>query len=325
MARNKQAFIRYQIIDRCLQRGRKCTKEELAEAVGRHLEAAQNGPESVSTRTIENDIKIMRLPVPDGCGALIKSDRGNGYYYEDPHFSIANKGLTEKERQSIRNAMRVMRQFKNLPHYAELEKIMLKMEGQMDTERLGRVTIQFESNDQLMGIERLPRLLEAIEERLVLRIHYHPFRDKEASRYVFHPYLLKEYRNRWFVFGHCEQEAKVYCLALDRIKGIEKLEKDYDFYVNPIFDPVHWFKDIIGVTKMEGGTKTKVIFTVTEHIGHYLETKPLHESQQLLEKTAEGWRFSLNVIPNYELASELMRFGKGLQLEQPVGLLGYDL
>ncbi|MGO8056123.1 hypothetical protein, partial [Rhizobium leguminosarum] len=49
----------------------------------------------------------------------------------------------------------------------------------------------------------------------------------------------------------------------------------------------------------------------------YIKTKPIHPSQQVLEETKEGVRFSIEVVPNFELERELIGFGEGLKIISP--------
>ena len=57
---------------------------------------------------------------------------------------------------------------------------------------------------------------------------------------------MKEFRNRWFVFGSKPDSAQVYNLALDRIKNVEPV--DIEFVENPDFDSEHFFDNVIGVS-----------------------------------------------------------------------------
>lgn len=53
-------------------------------------------------------------------------------------------------------------------------------------------------------------------------IKYYRYADLDYSitkDYYLYPYLLKEYRNRWFVFGARTGDRKLVSLALDKVAG----------------------------------------------------------------------------------------------------------
>ena len=65
-----------------------------------------------------------------------------------------------------------------------------------------------------------------------------------------YPYLLKEYRNRWFLIGEksTNRVPQVNIYALDRIQSVT-VNKELPFKKCVDFDPEHFFDDTIGVTK----------------------------------------------------------------------------
>ena len=319
MPYNKNANFRYRILDRCFQqRGKRWLGKDLVEEVSRCLSEEHDIKNGVSLRSIEGDIKAMRQ-----IGAPIKGgSAGNpGYCYEDPKYSLYHSTLSDEDWLAIRKAMLLLRQFKGLPHYPELEKTLRKVEGGLRLlGKEGWESVQFEWNELAQGRQWLERLYDAIEKRRSIKMEYQPFTESEPNQYTVHPYLLKEYRNRWFLFGHAVEPDAIYSFALDRICSVQTAE-DTVFKYNPTFHPQEWFRDIIGVTRYRDRPVTEIVFRTTARLGPYLDTKPLHPSQRLLEKSETGWRFSLSLIPNYELCSELMRFGKALHVETPPDLL----
>ena len=77
--------------------------------------------------------------------------------------------------------------------------------------------ISFEGNLDYTGYEFIAPLFNAIVNKRVLQIHYTPF-GKDAQELNFHPYHLKQYNNRWFVFGlNKDFEVPTWNLALYRI------------------------------------------------------------------------------------------------------------
>lgn len=254
----------------------------------------------------------MKSDPPRGYGAPIAVKAGQ-YFYTDRRFSIAQQPLTAQDLDHIRAALMVLAQFKGLPMVDSLEGLLKKMDGWVrypDPQ-----AIQFETNELTAGTEWLPVLFNAIVDGQSLSVQYFPFVAEEPYEFVFHPYHLREYRNRWYVFGLNASANAIHNLALDRIQSVQ--ESTAEFQLNNRFDPENYFKDIVGVTKPEGVAPVEITFRTKMLLAKYLKTKPLHASQKLLEETAHGVLFSIRVIPNYELVSELIRFGGALDVLSP--------
>ena len=57
---------------------------------------------------------------------------------------------------------------------------------------------------------------------------------------------------------------------------------------NTFFDPNTFFDDLVGVTKNTGSVAEKVGFKVAAAEAPYIITKPIHRSQQVMERLADG-------------------------------------
>jgi len=61
--------------------------------------------------------------------------------------------------------------------------------------------IAFDQNIDLKGIGFLGELFNAILFKRVLKIKYKSFTNEQFENQTIHPYYLKQYNNRWFLFG----------------------------------------------------------------------------------------------------------------------------
>ena len=151
-------------------------------------------------------------------------------------------------------------------------------------------------------------------------IGYKPFHSHEST-FGFSPYFMKEYKNRWFVIGKKDDIDDISTIALDRITAMRptpKVKFDRSRYVTP--DDL--YADCIGVTANIGSPVETVTFDVSPSEAGYLETKPLHRSQQTCGENADGTiRFSLRVRINNELIRELRTFGRNLRVVPPASLI----
>lgn len=311
MPTNKNAAFRYRVLNACFRRPKKWTIQELQGAVSEALQEAF-GVDQVSIRTLANDISLMRSLPPRGYAAPILCEQGQ-YFYADRNFSILDQPLSETDLDSLREAAALLSQFKGLPVAEGLVAILQRLEGWSGSP--DQSVIQFESNDLTTGLQWLKPLYEAIVGQQPLKMEYQPFVVEEPLSFVFHPYHLREFRNRWFVFGLNETTGTIYNLALDRILAFSTSDSPY--VPNNLFDPVIYFQDIIGVTRIAGAEPVEIQFRTSLLQSKYLQTKPLHASQVYLGDTEQGALFSIRVIPNYELYADLLRMGKALEVLSP--------
>ena len=151
-------------------------------------------------------------------------------------------------------------------------------------------------------------------------ITYQSFRAREAQDLAIHPYLLKEYRNRWFLLGLKHGTPALLNLALDRIHALA-LHEGVVFVPNTTIDSTY-FDDIIGVTKNNGVRVRTVRFWVSSEHAPYVKTKPLHRSQRLESEDVSGSFFTIRVVPNYELEREILGFGEAMRVLAPAYLVG---
>ncbi len=314
---NRNALIRYRTIDKCLQnRRRKWTIENLIAACNDALYEYEGIDKAVSMRTIRLDLNAMRSDKL-GYNAPIVVANKKYYSYDDPAYSIANIPLTSQDLNVLQEVAHLLRQFKGFSHFNEVSEMVNKLEDKIYSEQQQRAPIiDFEKNELLTGIGWLDILYKSIVAETTVQLSYKSFKARQASDIIFYPYLLKEYRNRWFVLGMKKQGKEINTFALDRILAIEHLPGE-PYREQKNFDPHAYFQHIVGVTRNLAEQPTLVIFWANHFHAPYIKTKPIHHSQKVVEELKTGTHFSIEVIPNYELERELMGFGEGLKVLSP--------
>ena len=176
-------------------------------------------------------------------------------------------------------------------------------------------------NQYLTGIDKWYKpIFEAIVAKKVIEISYHPF-GKDVKTVVVSPYHLKQYNNRWFLIAKRKDFDKMSNYAIDRIKEIKETTKVFE-PLDDDFDFEEFFSDVVGVSVLEGAPVENVILHVTDKAWNYITTKPLHESQSVLNsKQTDGkWEVRLKVQDNYELRSLLRSFGDSVEVIAPATL-----
>ena len=225
MAQNKNALIRYKTIDKCLQNNyRQWTLDDLIEACSDALYEYEGREVNVSKRTVQLDIQLMRSDKL-GYNAPITVYDKKYYKYEDDDYSITDIPITENDMNVLSETVEMLKQFKDFSLFSELGGIIQRLEDKVYTEKTHQSSIiHLDKNENLKGLHWLDELYQAIQKKVVLKLEYKSFKAREANIITFHPCLLKEFNNRWFLVGMGNKNKGVVNLALDRIISI-----DYDF------------------------------------------------------------------------------------------------
>lgn len=176
----------------------------------------------------------------------------------------------------------------------------------------------------LTNIEYLPSLYVAISNKQVLEIDYKPY-DEEMVTLLFHPHFLKEYNGRWHLFGHADgrEPEYGYNIALDRIMSRPHEKYKVDYIAAPKGFYEDFFKDIVGVSHINGSRKEHVVIrTHSIYMYKLMDTKPLHASYVLQKpygKYIDGdyAEFSVDVEVNNEFIGRVLQMGAGLEIIAP--------
>ena len=334
MPSNKNALTRFFVLDDFLSnRYHNYTIDDLVNGVNERL--AEMSIEPVGQRCIEKDmdyLKGMYSPFSADIEAVYK-DVFNGkktvrrkcYRYADPSFSIFKKELSDEEKYLLSQSLSLLGQFDGLPNLGELERLRMGL-----SDRNFRQVISLSKNP-LEGSNIFGELFTAITQKQVVKLGYHLFKEGEPRKEIyFHPYLLKEYNRRWYIFGLAEEDKKPLCFGLDRLVEVVPQPSHKYLPYDGQFD--EWFDDIIGVTKYQDQPVQRVLFWVSDNSKKYVETKPLHESQikytgrkdeefrKQYQNHESGAFFSIDCRENYELIRELMSYGENLVVLSPEGI-----
>lgn len=318
MPANKNALIRYKTIDQCLRNPyRRWTLEDLVEACSDALYEAEGITKGVSLRTVQGDIQIMRSDKL-GYNAPIEVYDTKYYRYADEDYSIMNMPLSQNDCEVMQEAIDLLRQLGDFAQFSEMSDVISRLQDKLAiSQHQHAPIIHFDSVPNLIGIRLLNPLYNYIAHKQTLRVLYQPFNAKEPLEFLLYPYLLKEFRNRWFLFGSVVSDLTLYNLPLDRIKQVEPI--DLPFRENPAFDSSHFFDDVIGVSKNLNHRPRTIRFWANAEQSHYIKTKPIHPSQRLIKDNPEDGSsvFQIQVVLNFEMYSVFLSYGPGLKVIHP--------
>ena len=316
MATNKHAQIRYQALDNCFRNpGRRYFIEGLVKACSEALYQQKGILDGVQMRQVQEDIKDMESiwNIP-----LVRHKDGKRVYYryDDLRYSINNQPLNETEINQLKETIYMLNRFKGMPQFSWMEEILTRFESAFKLRGTTTSVVGFEHNPYLKELNLFSELFNAIVNKQTLNITYKRY-AKDSTEIVFHPYFLKQYNNRWFLFGLCEnpkEKMPITNLALDRIDKITYANIPYT--ENSHIDFNEYFEDIIGVTVYEKEVE-QVILEIDNILFPYVETKPLHGSQKIKARNQQITTIELNLIINYELENLLLGYIDKIRITTP--------
>ena len=163
------------------------------------------------------------------------------------------------------------------------------------------------------GSEHVPTLLDAAEAKMVMALHYKSFGRDEGTEYVIEPLLVAERANRWYVVAWVPAEKRNRTFGLDRILKLQPLDRKA---VAPRDNLQKRMARYVGISQTEGDEQT-VQLRVSELQSKYLQTLPLHKSQQLEPQPDGTVMVYISVIPNRDLEIEILKMGTGAQVLAP--------
>ena len=316
MSINKNALIRYQVLDRCFRNpGRMYFLEDLLEECNKALTDLDLDSKGIQRRQLFDDIRFMEseagwsIPL-----SKIRYGRKVYYRYEDLSFSISNQPLNASEAEQIKSALRIISRFSGTPQFEWVNEMIPMLESKFGLIERKSEIISFESNIDLKGLHFLNPLFNAIVNERVLLVKYKDFRSSESYEITFHPYYLKQYNNRWFAFGlNSDNQVPIWNLALDRIESLSEISREYK---QSETDWEEYFFDLVGVTRPEGVNLQEIVLMFTPEVAPYVITKPVHPSQKSTNGP-NGLEVKIKVIPNIELEGLILSFGEQVRVISP--------
>lgn len=320
MATNKHATIRYLALDKCFRNpGRKYFMEDLVEVCNDALNDYDPNTKGVEKRTVFDDIKFMESSQGWTIDLERHKDGRKVYYrYANTGFSINNHLLNESEENQLKESLLTLSRFKGMPQFEWIDEIVIRLESSFSLKEGSGKIIEFEQNQYLKGLEFFSELFNAILYKKTLAVQYKGFKQEKPVVLCFHPYYLKQYNNRWFLFGRTDGRENMTNMAIDRILQLK--EAKAVFIENDLVNFDEFFEDMIGVSESVDRKPEKIVLQINSVLWPYIETKPLHGSQKLVKKTKEFTVISLMVHINYELRSLLFSLGENLKVIAPMEL-----
>lgn len=303
---NKNALLRYRILDSCFSNfSKKYFINDLIDACSEGLSESAMTHVSVSRRQIFLDMEYMKSS--DGWEIPLepyKDGKKTYYRYTDPQYTIQNSPLKHHQYQLLQDILELLSSVTGIPEADQFIPLLGKIthSKNIDIQSL----VSYQANENSDGMRWYSLIFQSLRNKKVLKIEYKSFKQDEPVTYILHPYHLKQYNNRWFLFGLNEElQIPTWNLALDRILDIEITE--LPFIENTEINFCEYFEDIVGVTIFKDAQIETIHLEVVASHAPYVISKPLHPSQKKIEELHNGnMIFKLEIIPNHEFYSLLM-------------------
>ena len=322
MATQYNSIIRLKKIDECLRNQNKVYNlTNLIDAISVALEKYDKKIK-VSERTVYDDLKFLK----DEFGpfaAPVARTIDKGYHYTDAGFSIFNPTLNKDTLEKVKSSLSALKQVSRLSGFEDLKEVVLRMEANYNFDEELRIEpiVYLEESLNIKALNFIEPLKAHIQNEEVISVTYEPF-DKPAYARIVSPYFLKEYNNRWFLFGHQHLINKtgyegITNMSLDRINGIKLSLREY--VAKGDLDIKDYLSNVIGVS-VSDAKPLLIKFRVYGGRRHYVDTKKLHTTQETVELNDKYGEFSIKVIPNNEMYSLLLSYGKDLEVTSPANI-----
>ena len=314
---NKGALIRRQVLDHCLSSGLNYTLLQLMDKCNEQLRL--NGYKIVtSENTIRADLRALETQYPQAEVQDIHQGRNIFYRYKDKNFSIYKVPLSDKEIMGLTQAIALLSRFEGMPGSEWLDSIIERFKPSLGIDTNVGNIVGFDVNIDLKGREHFAALLQATTNKQVLIIRHFSYRTKQEYTSTIHPYYIKEYNNRWFLIGWNDEQNMLFNLAFDRILEITPIPKK--FRLNEDIDFFDYFDEMVGVSRKSDDKPQKVRFWASNDSVPYIQSKPFHGTQHIIEYCNDGAIFEIDVIINFELEQLILSFCNNIKVLSPDSL-----
>lgn len=162
--------------------------------------------------------------------------------------------------------------------------------------------------------EFLATIVDAIKESGVIRFDYLPYTRVNATPDVqLEPYLLKIFRQRWYVTGRNVKENKIKTYALDRMQAVTITGTKFEFPDD--FDLEGYFAHSFGIV-VDHSEPQQVVIRTDPRQAKYLRALPLHHTQsEMIHDAYSTFTYRIRLTPDF--VQELLGYGPRITVMSP--------
>jgi predicted DNA-binding transcriptional regulator YafY len=317
MPLNKEAYLRYKIIDACLSNRQHPypSMEDLIDACQQKL-----GHE-FDLSTIQKDIQAMKLDELLGFNAPIKYSKSqNGYYYSEPNFTINKIPLTPTDIEALKSTIDLIAEYKgtrlneNINH--ALEKILTEFKQHFPEGNPKKKIIQTDAPPSHKGFEHFEFFYSAAAHKIPVCFVHYSYSKRKFNSVIVHPAILKEFQNHWYVVGYSENHKQLRTFGLDRVYEPVLLKRN--FIEAPTKEQLEYFSHVYGVYPIAKQKRQKIVFRIDPKLSDSFLAHPIHETQHIDKRKENGsLTISLDLLPSMELINFFLSYGNLIHVQKP--------
>jgi predicted DNA-binding transcriptional regulator YafY len=165
------------------------------------------------------------------------------------------------------------------------------------------------------GQRYLTPIIEAMRDELTLEMTYKSFWRSEPTTFDIEPYCVKIFKQRWYVVARNLYYNALRIYSLDRIQNLRITEKP--FKLPEDFCPESYFENAFGIIVDENIEPCIVELKVFGNQRKYVQTLPLHHSQEETEIGEDASVFSFYLSPTFDFRQELLSHGEDVEVLSP--------
>lgn len=177
--------------------------------------------------------------------------------------------------------------------------------------------IHFESRKPL-GTEHLYGLLHAIKNNVRVQFRYEKYYEDIFTQRTVEPYVLKEFKNRWYVLAKDLKDDNIKSFALDRLQDLEILKTKFEPTV--AFDVKEHYKYCFGIVGPNADKPSRVVLAFNTYQGKYIKSLPMHHTQKNVVDNEQELRIELQVYITHDLIMEILSYGDNVKIIEPKSL-----
>lgn len=165
------------------------------------------------------------------------------------------------------------------------------------------------------GQKFLTPLIESMRDSRTIILRYKSFWQQDEFSVEVEPYLVKIFRQRWYLLARNTNKGVLRIYALDRILELWQTEKTFLYPEN--FCPEDYFYNSFGIISQDNCPPEYIELKVYGTQVKFFRTLPLHHSQKEIKNTDEYSIFSYYLSPTYDFIQELLSHGYNVEVLSP--------
>lgn len=310
MLKVKSDLYRFNTILKLIQKNQDKGITTLSFLLDKLNEQIENNDDSeVTKRTLERDIKKLR---EEGVNIEVERLGRNSIYVLKGKSDYLSEFLNQDEERTLPFLLEIIQSQQEFQAITWLKENLHKL-GIDFSDRGEKHFImhqpEMKNHDEILRLSS--KLIEHIERQEAVQFMYNPVNaDKTQKMQLVAPLQVRSYDGRFYLIG-CYWGSKgpyenITVYALDRIEGLNvnaavdedeyerKLKESGDSDEAPVFHFNHkklaksvglknYFDHSIGLMVYAGKSPVEIYFKCRDWVVGYLENRPLHRSQRVLE------------------------------------------